>query len=150
MIAGSTMIQIKREALVPYSVEQMYELVNDVAKYPLFLQGCKKTQILEQSHEQMVATLWISKGLFTQAFTTRNLLQAPRMISMRLEKGPFEAFFAEWHFHSFGESGCQVTFDAQFTLSHQLLNWWFQSTFENLCQSLVKQFCDRAKHLYAS
>ncbi len=143
------MIQVKREALVPYSAEQMYQLVNDVENYPRFLQGCKKTEILAHNDEEMIATLWISKGPFTQAFTTRNLLQPARIISMRLEKGPFESFFAEWHFHTLGE-GCQVTFEAQFTLSHQLLNWWFQSTFEALCQSLVKQFCERAKHLYAS
>lgn len=143
-------MQIRREALVPYSAEQMYQLVNDVANYPLFLKGCRKTEILERSDELMVATLWINKGPFTQTFTTRNLLQAPHMISMQLEKGPFERFFAEWHFHTLGERGCQVTFEAQFTLSHQLLNWWFQGAFETLCQSLVKQFCDRAKHLYAS
>lgn len=149
MIAKSLMIQVKREALVPYSAEQMYQLVNDVASYPKFLQGCKKTEILAHRAEEMVATLWINKGPFTQSFTTRNLLESPRSISMRLEKGPFASFFATWHFHALGE-GCQVTFEAQFALSHQLLNWWFQSTFETLCQSLVKQFCERAKHVYAS
>lgn len=37
------MPQISRTALVPYSAEQMYQLVNDVQSYPQFLPGCTES-----------------------------------------------------------------------------------------------------------
>ena len=39
------MPQISRTALVPYSAEQMYQLVNDVQSYPQFLPGCTGSRI---------------------------------------------------------------------------------------------------------
>jgi ribosome-associated toxin RatA of RatAB toxin-antitoxin module len=47
VIAGNAMPQISRSALVPYSAEQMYELVNDVKSYPQFLPGCTGSRVLE-------------------------------------------------------------------------------------------------------
>lgn len=43
------MSQISRTALVPYSAEQMYQLVNDVQSYPQFLPGCTGSRILEST-----------------------------------------------------------------------------------------------------
>ena len=51
------MPQITRTALVPFSAQQMFTLVNDVTAYPDFLPGCSGTQILEQSSEHMMASV---------------------------------------------------------------------------------------------
>ncbi len=55
------MPQIERSALVFYSARQMFELVNDVPRYPEFLPGCAKAQILQQSADQMLAKLEVKK-----------------------------------------------------------------------------------------
>ena len=41
------MYNINRSALVPYSAEQMFELVNNVEKYPEFLPWCGGSAVLE-------------------------------------------------------------------------------------------------------
>lgn len=41
------MPQISRTALVPFSAEQMYQLVNDVKSYPDFLPGCTGSRVLQ-------------------------------------------------------------------------------------------------------
>ncbi|MCO1589741.1 type II toxin-antitoxin system toxin RatA, partial [Escherichia coli] len=51
------MPQISRTALVPYSAEQMYQLVNDVQSYPQFLPGCTGSRILESTPGQMTAAV---------------------------------------------------------------------------------------------
>ena len=56
------MPQISRTALVPYSAEQMYQLVNDVQSYPQFLPGCTGSRILESTPGQMTAAVDVSKA----------------------------------------------------------------------------------------
>ncbi len=70
------MPQISRTALVPYSAEQMYQLVNDVQSYPQFLPGCTGSRILESTPGQMTALAFgrVFKELaanMVQAFTVR-------------------------------------------------------------------------------
>ena len=68
------MPQIQRSALVMYSADQMYRLVNDVSQYPEFLPNCADAKILSQQGDDMVASLQISKGGIQQWFTTKNTL----------------------------------------------------------------------------
>lgn len=55
------MPQISRTALVPFSAEQMYQLVNDVKSYPDFLPGCTGSRVLELGPTQMTAAVDVSK-----------------------------------------------------------------------------------------
>ncbi|MBY0378676.1 MAG: hypothetical protein K2Q33_08970, partial [Gammaproteobacteria bacterium] len=41
------MADIHRQARVPHSAEKMYDLVNDIASYPLFLPWCKAARVNE-------------------------------------------------------------------------------------------------------
>ncbi len=55
------MKQISRSALVSFSAEQMFDLVNDVSKYPEFLPGCSGSRIIESSDDGMVASVDVAK-----------------------------------------------------------------------------------------
>ena len=59
------MPQISRTALVPFSAEQMYQLVNDVKSYPDFLPGCTGSRVLELGPTQMTAAVDVSKAGIT-------------------------------------------------------------------------------------
>lgn len=48
----NAMPQISRTALVPYSAEQMYQLVNDVQSYPEFIPGCTGSRVLESGFKR--------------------------------------------------------------------------------------------------
>lgn len=64
---------IKRSALVMYSAQQMFDLVNDVASYPQYMANCVGAEVLEQSDDAMIARLDLKKGGIRYSFTTRNL-----------------------------------------------------------------------------
>ena len=68
------MTQIQRSALVMHSAPRMYQLVNDVASYPEFLDGCVGTQVLEQSELQMLARMDLKKAGIQLSLLTRNRL----------------------------------------------------------------------------
>ena len=74
------MPQISRSALVPFSVEQMYTLVNDVDAYPQFLPGCTGSRILENSDTSMTAAVDVSKAGISKTFTTKNTLISNKRI----------------------------------------------------------------------
>ena len=68
------MTQINRSALLAYPVEQIYDLVNDIAMYPQYLDGCVGARIISQDESTMVARLDLSKKGIRQSFTTRNVI----------------------------------------------------------------------------
>ncbi|MEF1219093.1 SRPBCC family protein, partial [Photobacterium damselae] len=92
------MPQISRSALVPFSAQQMFELVNDVASYPAFLPGCAGTKIIESSEQYMMAAVDVSKAGIRKTFVTRNQLVEARAIEMQLVDGPFKKLVGGWTF----------------------------------------------------
>ncbi len=90
------MTTISRSALLPYSADQVFELINDVSAYPQFMDGCVGAEVLSESDDAMVARLDLSRAGVRQSFTTRNALQRPIEIKLELVDGPFEAFTGRW------------------------------------------------------
>lgn len=142
------MISIERSALVPYSCEQMFALVNDVASYPAYMPGCKAVEILSQSDTELCARLTLSKAGLSQQFATRNALAPPHQMLMRLEEGPFSHFEGAWQFQPLGELGCKVIFSLRFSLQRGLVAAAAGRLFEAVASEQVAALCRRAQQLY--
>ena len=142
------MNHINRSALLPYSDQQMYALVNDVAAYPQYMDGCAATEIVSCSDSAMIATLKLEKKGIKMQFTTRNTLDAPKSIVMALEDGPFEAFEGRWFFQHLNENACKVILDIQFTLSNRVKGMAAKKLFDTVSNNMVDAVVNRAKHVY--
>jgi ribosome-associated toxin RatA of RatAB toxin-antitoxin module len=142
------MKQVKRSALLPYSCEQMFDVVNDVISYPVFLPWCDASEIIEQSDREMVARLTLAKAGMRQSFTTRNRLERPNAIDMGLVDGPFRSLEGHWRFSALGDDGCKVDMNLRFDFSSKLANMALGKVFEQAADSLVDAFCIRAEKLY--
>ncbi|MGH8583167.1 MAG: type II toxin-antitoxin system RatA family toxin [Gammaproteobacteria bacterium] len=142
------MTRIRRTALVPYSAEAMYALVNDVEAYPQFLPWCTGVTVHERGEESLRATLEIAKGAVRQRFTTHNRMLAGRRIEMRLAEGPFKSLYGTWLFQPLGERGCEVSLDMCFELAGGLLGLTLGQVFNPIASSLVDAFCTRAAQCY--
>ena len=68
------MAQVSRSALLMYSAQEMYQLVNDVDAYPEFLPGCSETSVLVDQADLMKASIKVSKAGISQTFVTENAL----------------------------------------------------------------------------
>lgn len=142
------MPQIERSALVFYSARQMFELVNDVPRYPEFLPGCVKADILQQSDTQMLARLEVKKAGISQQFTTRNTLLKNSQIQMQLESGPFKSLSGGWTFLPLSEEACKVVLSLEFEFSSKLIEFAFGKIFTELTAAMVGAFTQRAKQVY--
>jgi ribosome-associated toxin RatA of RatAB toxin-antitoxin module len=94
---------IQRSALLPYPAQLLYDLVNDVARYPEFLPWCSAAEVLESSPEFMRASVGVAKGGLSQHFVTRNTLVPGQSIEMNLEEGPFTQLHGIWVFKALNE-----------------------------------------------
>jgi len=142
------MKKITRSALLPYSAELVFSLVNDVEAYPEFLPWCRSSDVLEQSDDIMVARVDIQKAGIQQSFTTRNRLTYPERIQLSLVDGPFDELEGDWRFETIGEEACRISLDLRFSIRNRLLSMAVGPVFEQIAATLVQSFCDRAKALY--
>ena len=96
---------INRSALVMYSVEQMYKLVNDIVSYPQFIPNCGDSKIISIQGNEVTAALMVSKGGLKKWFTTKNTLINENKVKLDLEDGPFKKLTGYWQlteYHSMG------------------------------------------------
>lgn len=142
------MPQISRTALVPYSAEQMYQLVNDVKSYPQFLPGCSGSRILDESASQMMAAVDVSKAGISKTFTTRNVLVSNQSIIMQLVDGPFKKLMGGWKFTPIGDDACRIEFQLDFEFTNKLIELAFGRIFKELAGNMVQAFTVRAKEVY--
>ena len=96
------MREVTRSALVPYSAEQMFALVEDIEQYPQFVPWISAAQKLDSTPDQVTGRLVMHKGGVSETFTTRNFLKRPTEMLMTLVDGPFKTFEGRWTFTPLG------------------------------------------------
>lgn len=142
------MTSISRSALVMFSAEQMFELVNDVEQYPKFLPGISEAVLLEKSDKQLMATLKISKAGIKQEFTTRNTLDYPTSMDLELVDGPFSKFHSHWQFHALSDEACKVSLEMTFEISSGIASMALAAVFKQMAGVMVDAFVQRAEQVY--
>ncbi|WP_295798005.1 type II toxin-antitoxin system RatA family toxin [uncultured Microbulbifer sp.] len=144
------MTNIERSALVMFSAEQMFDLVNDVASYPQFLPGCRGAEILQRDAETLEARLDLSRAGISQSFVTRNRLFRPERMDLVLVDGPFSEFSGSWTFTPLAENACKVAFSLQFSVQNRLLGAAAGKLFSGIANQMVDAMCERAKQIYGA
>ncbi|KFK96703.1 MULTISPECIES: type II toxin-antitoxin system RatA family toxin [unclassified Serratia (in: enterobacteria)] len=142
------MPQISRSALVPFSAEQMYQLVNDVHSYPDFLPGCTGSRVIAYSHNEMTAAVDVAKAGISKTFTTRNTLHDNQRINMQLVDGPFRKLMGGWQFTALSPEACKVELHLDFEFTNKLIELAFGKVFKELAGNMVQAFTQRAKEIY--
>lgn len=143
------MSKIKRSALVHYSPTEMYELVNDVGAYAEFLPWCKSSKVIEQSEQEMIASIEMSRGVLNSTFTTKNNLQPGSMIELSLVDGPFRKLRGFWKFEPLkSENACKISLELDFEFDSRLMSIAAKPVFTQIANSLVDSFSKRAVEVY--
>jgi ribosome-associated toxin RatA of RatAB toxin-antitoxin module len=142
------MPRVRRSALLPYSALQMFELVNDIERYPEFLPWCSEARIVAIAADYRDAQLTILKGRLSECFTTRNVAVPPDSIQMHLVDGPFRRLDGLWRFTNLGDVGCKVELELDFELSKAVIQKTLAGFFARATGTMVDAFCVRARAVY--
>ena len=144
------MTLIEKSALVKFSAQQMFDLVNDIENYPKFLPWCSGSRIIKRTDNIIEAELSISKGGFQKNFSTRNTLEYGSKMTVELLDGPFSHLTGEWNFSPLRDDASKITLDLEFELSGKLASLAFGAVFNQICNTMVSSFTQRAKDVYVS
>jgi ribosome-associated toxin RatA of RatAB toxin-antitoxin module len=142
------MHQISKSAIVPYSPKKMYELVNAIEDYPQFLNWCNSTTILNQTANEITASVEINKSGLNHSFTTLNKLKPYHSIEMDLLDGPFKKLAGEWRFLPLGENATKIHLDLEFVFRSKIMDLALAPIFSKITNSQLNAFIARAKEIH--
>ncbi len=147
------MPSINQSALVPFSAQQMFDIVANIEAYPRFLKWCASSQILEHAGAEVVARVDIDYKSIRQSFITKNINSAPELIEMGLHEnqGAFEHLQGSWKFLSLemaDQPACKVEFNLDFSMKNKIASTIFKTVFQQIINSQVDGFVKRAEELY--
>jgi len=141
---------VQRSALVPYSAQQMFELVNDIEAYPQFMNDCVGARVLRRGDGWLEARLELQKAGISQSFVTRNQLEPPSRMTMSLVEGPFSHLEGCWSFADLDGDGCQVQLELEFEMQNRWLSMAAGKFFEAAASQQVDALCRRARQVYGN
>ena len=133
--------------LVPFTPEQLFDLVADVGRYPEFLPWCAGAKVTSQTATEVLADLTIGFGPFRESFTSRVELDRAHQIRVHYEHGPFRYLNNQWTFTAHPH-GCRVDFFVDFEFRSRLLQSAIGVVFNQAVQRMVNAFLKRARDVY--
>jgi len=134
--------------VLPYTPEQMYALVADVARYPEFLPWCLEATVVRAEQDVLKAVLLVGHKSFHDTFTSIVKLDPPHGLSVTYGGGPLKSLSNVWTFEPAGQAGCEITFFVSFEFKSFLLGAMMDVFFESAFCRMVSAFEQRAAQLY--
>ena len=142
------MPRIRRRAHVPYTAEQMFDLVNDVEAYPKFLHWCSGARVCSADERHVEAAIDIGISGFQKTFRTRNALDRPKRITIALVSGPFSRLEGAWEFVDTLGGGADIELMLDYEISDSPLGLLLAKVFEEIARSQMSAFVRRADEIY--
>jgi coenzyme Q-binding protein COQ10 len=137
----------ERRAL-PYTPEQLFDIVADIERYPEFLPWCVATRVSAREGNVITADVVIGFKMFRERFTTRDVLDRPRRIDVSYREGPFKYLNNHWLFEPEGEGACAVDFYIDFEFKTRLLQMAMGRLFNEAVKVMVSAFEKRARAIH--
>jgi coenzyme Q-binding protein COQ10 len=141
---------IREVRRLPYSAEQMFDLVADVARYDEFLPWVVATRIKSDSEREMVADMLVGFKALREKFTSRVIKQRPKEIEVIYLDGPLKDLDNTWVFRDLPDGGCEIDFCVEFTFRNRMFEALAGQYFDRAFRKLVGAFEARANELYGS
>lgn len=133
--------------ILPYTPEQLFDLVADCGKYPEFLPWCVAARVRTRTENEVIADMTIGYGPFRESFTSKNTSSRPDRIDVRYEKGPFKYLNNHWQFVPHGD-GTEVSFFVDFEFNNRILQAAIGVVFNEAVRRMVAAFHKRAIAVY--
>ncbi len=135
------------QRIVPYTPEQMFDLVADVERYPEFLPWCQASRIQRREGVILVADLVIGFKMVRERFTSRVTLSRPDLIDVAYVRGPMRHLNNHWKFLPHPQ-GCIIDFYVDFEFRSKVLQKMIGALFNEAFRRMAAAFETRAGVLY--
>ena len=134
---------------LPYSPEQMFDLVADVARYHEFLPWVVAVRVRSDAPGEMVADLIVGFKALRERFTSRVVKERPGHIHVDYLEGPLKHLNNDWKFSPDGQGGCKIEFCVDFAFKNRVFEMLAGQVFDRAVRKMVNAFEERAVRLYS-
>jgi coenzyme Q-binding protein COQ10 len=135
--------------VLPYTPEQLFDLVADVGRYQEFLPWVAATRIRSDGATGMVADLVVGFGAFKETFTSKVHKKRPREIEIDYVEGPLKYLHNSWRFRA-APGGTEVDFCVDFAFRNRLFEAIAGQMFDRALRRMIGAFEERAHALYGA
>jgi coenzyme Q-binding protein COQ10 len=140
---------------LPYTPQQVFDLVADVEKYPLFLPWCTACRINRRETDTVfIADLAMGFKMVRETFSSRVTLDPGKAVKVEYLDGPFRHLVNTWTFKPVvtktGAPATELEFYIEFEFRSKLLQSIIGVLFEEAVRRMVAAFEARAAVLYSS
>jgi coenzyme Q-binding protein COQ10 len=134
--------------ILPYTPEQVFDLVADVGSYQHFLPWVAATRVRENNETEMLADLVVGFGALKETFTSRARKRRPDEIEIDYVEGPLKYLRNHWKFRPVGEGATEVDFCVDFAFRNRLFEAIAGQMFDRALRRMIGAFEERARALY--
>ncbi len=135
--------------IVPFTPDQMFDLVADVESYPAFLPWCIGVRVRDRMPASYLADLLIGFKMLREKYTSRVLLNHSNYtIIVEYLDGPFRFLDNRWKFVAVEDNRTRVEFHINFEFKSRLLQSLIGKMFGEAVSVMVGAFEKRAHDLY--
>lgn len=138
----------KETRILPYTAEQLFDLVIDIEKYPEFLPWCMGARINLRQEHKIEADVIVGYKMFREVFSSRVHMIRPNAIEVEYLKGPMRHLHNKWVFTDLGRDRCEVDFFVDFSLRTKLFESVVDQFFQKALARMIEAFEVRARKLY--
>lgn len=135
---------------LPYTPEQMFDMVSDVKRYPEFLPWVSAVRVRSNSETEMTADLIVGFKALRESFTSRVHKVRPTEVDVDYLEGPLKYLHNHWRFHADGAGGCHVEFSVDFAFKSHLFEMLAGQMFDKALRKMITAFEARADALYGA
>lgn len=136
--------------VLPYTQEQLFDLVADVERYPEFLPWCLAARIRRREGQTIHADMVIGFRMVRERFASKVDLAPPHRIDVAYAEGPFKYLNNHWIFEPAPDGGCVIDFFVKFEFRNRMLQKLIEVLFQEAVRRMVSAFEARARALYGS
>ena len=136
------------QRILPYTPEQLFQLVGDVERYPEFLPWCVASRIRRRDGDVFFADLVIGFKMIRERFTSKVTLTHPDRVDVIYTDGPFHHLNNHWIFKRLPDGGTEIDFYVDFEFKSKVLQALIGALFNEAVKMMVSAFEKRARQLY--
>ena len=133
---------------LPYSPEQLFDLVADVRHYPEFLPWVAAVRVRSDGEREMIADLVVGFSALKETFTSRVVKQRPDEIEIDYIEGPLKYLHNNWQFRADGAGGTEIRFCVDFAFRSRIFEALAGQMFDRALRRMIGAFEERAAVLY--
>ena len=143
------MLSHVEQKTLPYTAQQMFDLVAAVDEYDEFTPWCVASRINKWEGEDVFyADLIVGYKVFREKFSSKVVLKKHQEISIEYQEGPLQNLTNHWVFTDNKDGSCTIDFSVQFEFKNVALQTLANMFFNEVVKRMIGAFEARAKEVY--